>query len=119
MYHFHLNLFADPKEASFACTWEDSAAQLEQLPRMIFEPDGSFVVSGGVYETCWHVNGHLFDFAGRLHRLDLHGQCPPESFDGLLACVGWPKQPLVFEMVREGVSVDESRFRNLAAQTTT
>ncbi len=46
MYHFHVNLFADPKEASFACTWEDAASALEQLPGMIFELDGSFVVSG-------------------------------------------------------------------------
>lgn len=125
MYHFHVNLFADPKEASFACTWEDAAMLLEQLPRMIFEPDGSFVVSGGAdrkeragassppseTSVLWHVNGHLFDFAGRLHRLELHGQCPPESFDALLRCIGWSDQPLLFEMVREGVTVDEQEFR--------
>ena len=76
MYHFHVNLFADPKETAFACTWEDAATQFERLPRMIFEPDGSFVVSGGVRESRWQVDGHLFDFAGRLHRLELHGECP-------------------------------------------
>jgi hypothetical protein len=129
MYHFHVNLFGNPKEASFVCTWEDAATLLEQLPRMIFEPDGSFVVSGGVERAeasrvvpdpglpsaLWHVNGHLFDFAGRLHRLELHGRCPPESFDALLRCIGWPNQPLLFEMVREGVTVDEETFRSRAA----
>ena len=50
MYHFHVNLFADPKEASFACTWEDAAAKLELLPRMIFELDGSFVISASISE---------------------------------------------------------------------
>jgi hypothetical protein len=122
MYQFHVNLFADPKEASFACTWEDAATALEALPRMIFELDGSFVVSGeheragaspppSETVTRWQVDGHLFDFAGRLHRLELHGHCPPAAFDELLRCVGWPQQPLVFEMVREGVTIDEQEFR--------
>jgi len=129
MYHFHVNLFADPKEASFACTWEDAATALEQIPRMIFELDGSFVVSGDVDQSeragasppssaasaRWQVDGHLFDFAGRLHRFELHGDCPPIAFDELLRCVGWPRQPLVFEMVREGVTVDEQEFRQRVA----
>ena len=114
MYRFHVNLFAEPKEASFACTWEDAAAMLERLPRMIFELDGSFVVSGEVDGRRWQVDGHLFDFADRLHRLELRGECPPSAFDELLRCVGWPEQPLVFEIVREGITVDEREFRRLA-----
>lgn len=137
MYHFHVNLFADLKETSFACTWEDAATQLEQLPRMIVELDGSFILSGeceraqasraagtvaqrwsgpGLPPTRWQVDGHLFDFAGRLHRLELHGECPPAIFDELLRCVGWPTQPLVFDMVREGVSVNEQKFRARVAK---
>lgn len=111
MYQFYVNLFADPMDASFACTWEDAATVLEAMPRMIFELDGSFVVSGGVRETRWQVDGHLFDFAGRLHRVELHGECPPAVFDELLRCVGWPRQSLVFEMVHEGITVDEQTFR--------
>ena len=111
MYHFHVNLFADPKEASFACTWEDAATALEALPGMIFELDGSFVVSGGDAGSRWHVDGHLFDFAGRLHRLELHGECPPAAFDELLRSVGWPLQSLVFELVREGITLDEQSLR--------
>jgi hypothetical protein len=115
VYRFHVNLFADPKEASFACTWEDAATVLEAMPRMIFEPDGSFVVSGGVQEARWQVDGHLFDFAGKLHRLELHGECPPEFFDTLLRSVGWPGQRLVFQLVREGLDVGEEDFRRRAA----
>lgn len=115
MYNFHVNLFALPREASFACTWEDAATLLEQLPGMIFELDGSLVFSGNDDSgRRWHVNGHLFDFAGRLHRVELHGECPPESFDTLLRCVGWPTQPIVFEMVREGMTLSEPQFRTLA-----
>jgi hypothetical protein len=117
-YRFHVNLFADPKEASFACTWEDAATRLEQLPRMIFELDGSFVVSGDDDAgQRWQVDGHLFDFNGRLHRLELHGECPTTDFDQLLCCVGWPTQPLAFEMVREGVTVGEEEFRRRADDT--
>jgi hypothetical protein len=125
IYRFHVNLFADPKDASFACTWEDAATALEALPGMIFELDGSFVVSGDLerpkragasppqreISMRWHVDGHLFDFAGRLHRLELHGECPPAAFDELLRCVGWPRQLLLFELVREGLTVSEPEFR--------
>jgi len=112
IYRFHVNLFADPKETSFACTWEDAAAMLERLPRMIFELDGSFVFSGNDESgRRWQVNGHLFDFVGKLQRLELRGECPPAAFDELLRCVGWPTQLVVFDMVREGVSVNEQEFR--------
>jgi len=93
-------------------TWEEAAAELGRLPRMIFEPDGSFVVSGDDADgRRWQVDGHLFDFAGRLHRVELDGECPAAEFDRLLRCVGWPGQPLVFEMVREGEQINEEEFR--------
>jgi hypothetical protein len=114
VYRFHVNLLADPKEASFACTWEDAAAKFEQLPRMIFEPDGSFVVSGDDAGGRWQVDGHLFDFAGRLHRLELHGECPQAAFDELLQCVGWPAQSVLFQTVREGMTLGEDEFRGIA-----
>lgn len=107
MYHFHVNLFASP----FTCTWEQSAAQLEALPRMIFEPDGSWIWSGEVAGQQWHVNGHLFDFAHRLHRVELHGWCPADQFDRLLACFGWPQVAIFYEMVRAGVQLTENEFR--------
>jgi hypothetical protein len=111
LYHFHVNLFAAPP-GSFSFTWEEAAAMLERLPRMIFELDGSFVVSGDdATGHRWQVDGHLFDFDGRLHRVELHGDCPRSAFDALLRCVGWPAQPLVFEMVREGETLDEAGFR--------
>ncbi|MCI0491830.1 MAG: hypothetical protein L0Z07_02715, partial [Planctomycetes bacterium] len=110
-YHFHVNLFADPQPGSFAVTWEEAAARLEGLPRMIFELDGSFVVRGSVGPARWQVDGHLFDFSDRLHRVELHGDCPRSAFDELLECVGWPAQRLVFEMVREGTTLDEQEFR--------
>lgn len=112
MYRFHINLFGSP----FNCTWEQAAASLELLERMIFEPDGSWIWSGPVSEDSgagaqWHVNGHLFDFSGTLHRVELHGWCPADQFDRLLTCFGWPGTTLTFEMVREGLQIREAEFR--------
>lgn len=106
-YQFHVNLFGQP----FTCTWEEAAAKLEALPRMMFEPDGSWILSGGAKADRWQVDGHLFDFDDRLHRVELHGACPPESFDALLGCFGWPETELVFEQVLAGVRLDEKEFR--------
>ncbi len=111
MYRFHINLFANP----FACTWEQAAAKLQDLPRMIFEPDGSWIWSGGVGDQRWQIDGHLFDFAGVLHRVELHGACPAEAFDRLLDCFGWPQVAMDFEMVREGTRLNESEFRQKMA----
>lgn len=84
---------------------------------MIFELDGSFVVSGDHdADHRWHVDGHLFDFDGRLHRMELHGECPQAAFDELLRCIGWPGQPLMFELVREGMRIDEASFRQNCAR---
>jgi len=107
MYRFHVNVFGQP----FSCTWEQAAAALGSFPRMIFEPDGSFVFSGGVGPDRWQVDGHLFDFDDRLYRMELHGECPSEAFDELLACVGWPETAISLELVREGVTLDEATFR--------
>ena len=110
LYHFHVNLFASP----FTCSWEDAAAKLEALPRMIFEPDGSWIWSGEHADSQWHMNGHLFDFSGTLHRVELRGWCPADQFDRLLACFGWPEVTLTFEMVREGIQLNERDFRAVA-----
>ena len=108
---FHVNVFAEP----FGCTWEEAAAALQTLPRMIFEPDGSWIWSGGVRKERWQVDGHLFDFDDRLHRVELHGNCPAECLDQLLDCFGWPQTELCFERVIEGDKLSEAEFRAAAA----
>jgi len=114
MYHFHVNLFARP----FQITWEQAAESLEALPRMIFEPDGSWIWSGGgvdIVADRWQIDGHLFDFEDRLHRVELRGNCPEESFDQLLTCFGWPQAELTYEQVKEGTTLDEKEFRQRAS----
>ncbi len=143
-YAFHINVFARPPSSSkaalpidlrgirvaplqtveksplvfdisFPVTFEQAFAALTSLPRLDAELDGFFVLAGGPGPTLWRVSGHLFDYGGRLHRVELHGDCPAEAFDAILACLGWPQTPPAFELVREGIALEEADFRAWAA----
>lgn len=117
---FHINVYARPdsfasnpsaRDAFLPVSFEQALDALVQLSRLDAEPDGFFVVSGEADGRRWQISGHLFDFGDRLHRVELHGECPREAFDALLACFGWPATPLLFELVLEGVALEEAEFR--------
>lgn len=97
-------------DAFFPMTFEQAIERLARLPRLDAEPDGFFVMAGGAGLTHWSVSGQLFDFDGRLHRVELNGRCPPASFEEILKCFGWPETPLVFELVEQGVALDDAAF---------
>lgn len=146
LYRFHANVFALPNDATESATlelrgaklpvlrtpdgrpptfetplpvtFEDALSALARLPRLDAEPDGFFVIAGGAGPTRWQVDGHLFDFDGRLHRVELHGACPPETFDAIISCLGWPAAPLAFELVLDGVALAEPAFRRFAGMAT-
>lgn len=109
-----LNLRAAAR-ATGATTFDAALAALEYLPRMFVEPDGSFVWVGHNGEARWQVDGNLYDRGDELAYVQMQGECPPAAFDELLTCFGWPETELVFQLVQEGVVVDESTFRRLAA----
>jgi hypothetical protein len=138
MLRFHANIFARPPQSApgatmplrglalptlrpqtfdafFPLTFEQAYDALAKLPRIDIEPDGFFVISGDLDGQRWQLDGHLYDFGDRLHRVELHGDCPSESLDAILACLGWPETPLVFELVMEGVALAEPQFRLFAA----
>ena len=138
MMSFHANLFAEPGEhaagplvslrgldlatliapgggpprllETFPLTFESARHHLLTIPRLDFEPDGYFVVAGQLPEP-WQVDGHLFEYQERLHRVELHGWCPGEVLDAILAAVGWPEARVVFQLVHEGVTLREVEFR--------
>ena len=113
MLRFHAHLFARP---AFFVTFEEAQARLTQIPRMDTEPDGFFLIAGVSEGQRWVLNGQLFEFGERLHRVELRGACPPRIFDDLLGCFGWPEVEVVFELAREGATLDEASFRNWAAR---
>ena len=95
-------------------TFEEAAEALGKLPRMYCEPDGSLVWVSPHGEPTWQVDGNLFDRGGQLLLVDLKGTCPPAALDQLLAALGWPRVPLMFQLVREAVFLDEATFRSYA-----
>jgi hypothetical protein len=143
-YRFHVNIFARPVDAiedplitlddvavtplrsttgapltyidSLPLTFEQVYEALLKLPRLDAEPDGFFVLAGGTGLTHWRVSGHLYDFGGHLHRMELNGACPPGSFDALLACLGAPASSLTFELVEQGAPLNHHDFQLWASR---
>jgi hypothetical protein len=91
-------------------------ANLELLPRMFIEPDGSFVWRGTTNSgQTWQLDGNLIDRGDVLDYVELAGTCPPERLDDVLAALGWPEEPLAFVLPRVGVTLTEEEFRRQAA----
>lgn len=102
----------------FALSFEQVYESLSQLPRMFIEPDGSFVwVSAHDAVEKWQLDGALYDRDGRLLYVDLKGECPPAAFDELLRSLGWPETPIMAQLVRQAVFLDEAEFRRFVSVT--
>lgn len=111
-------LVAVPPEAltePFAVAFDAVLAALDQLPRMFTEPDGAILWASANSEEPWQIDGTLAERSGRLLAAEIKGSCPPAAFDQLLAAVGWPQAPVLMQLVRAGVFLDESSFRQHAA----
>jgi hypothetical protein len=96
------------------CTFEAASEGLASLARMYCEPDGSFVWASSQAEDPWQVDGNLYDRSERLLFVDAKGSCPSQRFDELLMALGWPQTPLVFQLTRQAVFLDEAEFRRFA-----
>lgn len=102
----------------FERTFEEVGLALERLPRMFFEPDGSFVWVSSEEADPWQLDGVLYDRDGRVVHVDLKGSCPAEALDRLLATLGCPTGEVVFQLSREALFLDEATFRRFAAAAT-
>jgi hypothetical protein len=100
--------------STFDCTFEVAIEGLSQLERMFCEPDGSFVWVSSQGEPAWQVDGNLYDKNERLLFVDAKGSCPAEQLDRLLTALGWPQTPVMFQLVRQAVLLDEAEFRRVS-----
>lgn len=107
--------WAAPIAATFTRSFEEVAEDLERLPRMFFEPDGSFVWVARQGEPTWQLDGQLADRNGRVVALDLKGVCPAECLDAVLAALGTDRNGVVYQLVREGTHLDDAAFRRYAS----
>jgi hypothetical protein len=102
----------------FAVTFEQAAERLERLPRLYFEPDGSFVWVGEGRTRAdngesakpshrpWQLDGQLQEAAGRVQHVELKGDCPAAEFQQLLTALGVEHQPVIGHLVRQCCFVD-------------
>jgi hypothetical protein len=95
--------------------FEVALGRLAALERMYVEPDGSFVWTSPREGLSWQVDGNAAERDGRVLLVDLRGACPPAAFDRLLQALGWPEQPVMFQLLRPAVFLDEATFRRHAA----
>ena len=113
------SLDLEPRQVAepMAVGFEEACRALAELPLMFVEPDGSFVWASSKSEPPWQVDGVMYDRNERLLFVDLKGDCPKEKFDQLLQAFGWPDTPLLFQLSREAVYLDETEFRRFAEIT--
>lgn len=100
--------------AAFEISFEAASEALSALERMFLEPDGSFVWVSAAKDRPWQLDGVLYDRNERLLYVDLKGACTPGDFDRLLAALGWPGTPVMFQLAREALFLDEAEFRRYA-----
>ncbi|TWT99337.1 hypothetical protein Pla108_02740 [Botrimarina colliarenosi] len=100
--------------AALPMTFEAMQSRLMELPRCDCEPDGFFLVTGREEGVFWRLNGHMHEYDGQMHRVELNGECPAAALDAVLQTMGWPEAKLVFELVKEGVTLAEQDFRKWA-----
>lgn len=112
----YCSLRVEPGQAELlGCTFDAAVAELATWPGLFCEPDGAFVwVSEHRAEPRWQLDGQLFDGGAGLLYVELRGNCPRSEFDRLLNQFGWPRLPLMFQLIREGVLLDEAEFRRFA-----
>lgn len=100
----------------FALSFEEVADLLESLPRMFFEPDGSFVwVSSASDGSAEQVDGVLYDRAGKALYLELKGAVSPAALDSLLASLGTSPEAAMVQLVQQAVFLSAVDFRHLLA----
>lgn len=110
---------AEAARLAFPVSGDTCLDRLAAMPRTAVEPDGSFVWSAPAGDASgsrqWHVWGCLVERDEAVLHVDLRGVCPAEDFDRLLAVMGWPETPVMFQLPRAGVFLDEETFRLRAA----
>lgn len=87
--------------------------RLEQLPRLYIEPDGSFIWIGPQGPDQWKFDGQLHDSTGGLMTMELKVSGTAPDLDALLGCLEWPERSYVFQLVHEGVYLEDEQVRLL------
>lgn len=98
----------------FAISFDDALESIARMEGVYAEPDGS-VVGVDPAARAWQFDAQLSDLGGRLLAVEIKGSCPTTVFDRLLSACGWPAAPVMAQLPRAGVFLDEATFRRHAA----
>lgn len=109
----HLMLHSADPSQPLAVSFEQVISAMETWPQMFCEPDGWFDWTSPPDVPAWQIAGQLHDRGKRLSHVEAKftGLVPIERFEQLLAALGWPTEPLMFQLVREAAMLDEAAFR--------
>lgn len=82
--NFHLYLYG-PGQGPIETSFEAAEARLIELPRLYFEPDGSFVWA--IDQGRQQVFGMIYDAANRIQYVELRGQCDLTTWQSLVFAI--------------------------------
>ncbi len=106
-------------QARFGIAFEQVAEQLQTIPRLYFEYDGSFLWTGEQAGTAWQLDGMLYDYGGQLQRMELKGQCPWDAWNRLLETLGQPAEELIVQLLEPPCFVEAPALARLWASQPT
>ncbi len=90
--------------------FDDVLEQLQQWPRMFAEPDGSWVWVAEDASNGWQLDGQLHDGPTGLLAMEVKGHAPVACWEALLRTLAWPDRRILFQLIREGIYLDEQEF---------
>jgi hypothetical protein len=96
--------------APLPVTFEAAEAALTRLPRLYFEPDGSFGWHAAPDEARWELGGMLYDRGDCVMYAEINGTCTPAAFHQLLDALGQNRAPLVVQLLAPAAFLDPDEF---------
>jgi hypothetical protein len=91
-------------------TFEEAQGALERLPRLFFEPDGSFGWFSAPGEPRWELGGMLYDRGDRVMYAEITGTCSAADFLRVLDALGQNREPLVVQLLEQALFLDAETF---------
>lgn len=107
---FHVYLYG-PNSGPIDSSFEESEARLVRMPKLHFEPDGSFVWVG--QSGAQKIYGMIYDAGGKIRYCDLQGHCSRATWNQLcVAIAGSSEASLSVLTLPDGQLQDLQSFEN-------
>ena len=90
---------ADVSHTRLPTSFEQAVERLEKFDRLFIELDGSFVWTGTDRNGNWQLDGMLYDYAGRLQRVELKGTCPLPEWHTILHSLATTNESVVVHLL--------------------